>query len=149
MTIKGFHKRVSSINIDLIIDDSFIETTDDLLEINKDQLLHGMTNTGEKITPVYFRDEYAAEKNQMNSLPGYGTPDLKLTGAFHNEIRIDYKTGVLSSHSNDEKADELEFRYQNIYGLGGPFKAKYLDSALWPAFKNGITAHLGLKFKGK
>ena len=82
----------------------------------------------------------------MNPLPGLGTPDLKVTGAFYSGIRVDYNSGVLTTKSSDEKADELEKKYQDIYGLGGNFKKGFIKNSLRPALNKEITSLTGLKF---
>jgi hypothetical protein len=96
-------------------------------------LEHGKDKSGEDIAPSYRNDAYAAMKQGMNSLPQYGTPDLKLTGAFHRAIYFD--TDKMQPTSDDPKTPSLEEKYNDIFGLNEEylqklrphFKEKYIE----------------------
>ncbi len=81
----------------------------------------------------------------MNALPGLGTPDLYLSGAYAKGIKVDYSKGILTTMSSVEYAKYIEPRY-TPYGLGGKFKREFVGQILRPALQREITAGIGLKF---
>lgn len=147
MTIRGLYNKVKKFDTQKAIDNAFESTVDELADQNKKQLFEGYDKTGEKIKRKYRSNKYARVKNEMNPLPGLGTPDLKVTGSFYRGIRVDYSGGTLRTKSTDEKGDDLEAKYDNIYGLGGEFKKDFVNDSLRPALNSGITSAIGLKFK--
>ena len=94
------------------------EIQDTILDYNREgQLYKGLDATGQKISPKYSRERYKRAKNRVNPLPGIGTPDLKLTGKFYSDFFLTAKNGVIDIFSSDEKADKLEAKYGDIFGL--------------------------------
>lgn len=146
-SITTLTERFRRMDTDKLIDESLNETTSDFEDIQRYQLTAGMTSTGKNISPRYRSREYATAKHDMNPLPGYGVPDLKLTGSFHREIDVKAGRESFSIISRDEKAPELERKYDNIFGLGGQFKKEYTQEKLAPALKKKISKFTGLKFQ--
>ena len=90
----------------------------DLADLNREQLLDGNLNTGDGIIPTYAWEWFANEKHSMNSRPGYGTPDLYLTGAFHRSITAKVSGDTIIFDASDDKKADLEGQYSNdIFGL--------------------------------
>lgn len=147
LTIKGLQRKVAVFDTDQAIDQAFTKTTGDLADENRKQLYAGFDKNGKKITPKYRRYKYAAAKYEMNPLPGLGTPDLKVTGAFYRGITVEYESGILHTESTDKKGPMLEQKYEDIFGLGGAFKKEFIDKSLRPALNKEITAGIGLKFQ--
>lgn len=146
-TIKSLYDKVLQLNTDTIITEALKETTVDFEAENKIQMLMGLTNKGEHITPKYQSSKYAKTKKAAGSIPDEGTPDLFVTGEFQRLIDVEVGTDVLDIISKDEKGPELEFKYKNIFGLSGPYKAFYLENNLGPAIQIRISKILNLNFR--
>lgn len=144
-TIKGLLRRVKNFDTDKAIDNSFEVTTTDFAVLNKQQMYAGFDKSGEKFTKKYAAGSYAKKKNKMNPLPGYGTPDLFLSGEFQKQIKVDYSKGILTSMSSVEYAKYVEPVYRP-YGLGGKLKKEFIKEKLQPALKKEISAGIGLSF---
>ncbi len=146
-SITSLASKFRKIDTQKVIDDCLHETTADFENIQRDQLLSGKANTGKEIAPRYRRRKYADAKHDMNPLPGYGIPDLKLTGSFHRGIDVKAGRESFNIISTDKKAIELEQKYSDIFGLGGKFKSEYIKENLAPALKKKISKFTGLKFQ--
>lgn len=138
--------KFKSLDTDKIIMDSFNDTHKSFEDRQRDQLSKGYTNDGKKISPKYRSRKYAHAKNEMNPIPGLGTPDLRLTGAFYAGIDMDTGKNSLDIISKDEKGPELEHKYKNIFGLGGVHKSQYLKESFGPKMRGKISKFTGLKF---
>lgn len=90
-----------------------------IVKLNTDNLLKGLTPLGQRLTPSYSRVKYAKAKNRFNPLPGLGNPDLKLTGDFHNSFYIIAKKSAFTLEASDKKTGLLIDKYgsENIFGL--------------------------------
>lgn len=94
------------------------ELQDEIVKYNTDQLYAGQDAKGQKLKPSYSRVKYARAKNSMNSLPGLGNPDLKVTGKFYRGFYLTAKNGKFEFFSSDEKTDDLKAKYgSDIFGL--------------------------------
>ena len=99
-----------------IVQDIVMSDGDLIVELQKEQLTQGKDATGEDIAPSYYSDAYAEMKQELNSQPDFGTPDLRLTGDFHNGFYLDHDT--LQVTSSDAKTPSLIEKYgKNIFGL--------------------------------
>lgn len=96
-----------------------VEAEEIITALNTGQLYEGKTPKGQKLTPKYSRVRYARAKNELNPLPGFGTPDLKVTGDFYSEFYLTAKNQEFELHSSDFKTGFLEKKYgkENIFGL--------------------------------
>jgi len=95
------------------------KSDDTILDLNRGQLLQGLTPKGTKLKPDYRLIRYATAKNGANPLPGFGTPDLKLTGKFHSNFYLTAQNGEIDFFSSDTKTSKLIEKYgkDNIFGL--------------------------------
>ena len=126
MTIFELYENVRNISIEGITYDIVVSSDDRIVEIQKDQMTSGKDSTGEGIAPSYYSDAYAEMKQKMNRRPEFGTPDLRLTGAFYDGFYLDFNKLVVSS--TDEKADLLKKKYGNwIFGLSEESVSRYLE----------------------
>ncbi len=85
--------------------------------LNREQLEAGLGNDQRKLRPKYkgsranasaSSKRYARKKSSLNSKPGFGTPDLKLTGEYHRSLDAKIKGDELILLSNDPKDKFLE-----------------------------------------
>ncbi len=130
-TIAEMHRRFQALRISQDHTVGAIELTAvQLADVNRKQLMTGRNADGDKVIPDYSKyggeDSYAALKHSMNPVPGFGTPDLYLTGSFHKSIRVYLTSGKLNWEATDLKATELLAKY----GKGGPVLGVYQNTAL-------------------
>jgi len=109
------HQRVTEVDKDRLIDECLSELKGKVIELNLSQLDAGLNREGKRFRQ-YRNRKYAGMKARMNPRPGYGNPDLKLTGDFWKAFRADIVGGI-DIYSTDQKATDLESRYEDIYGL--------------------------------
>jgi len=93
------------------------EVQDAVADMNRVQLSEGKTKTGKDINPEYVSDEYATAKVGLNSKPGFGIPDLFLSGDFYEGLTAELKGSGIEIFSTDPKNDKLESKYKDIFGL--------------------------------
>lgn len=127
--------------------DSIIENENSAVEMNRDQLLNGRDSLGEKLKE-YVDDQYAELKQRMNPLPGYGTPDLKLTGDFHRGFYLDISSiddGNFELGSTDEKTQELVDKYnESIFGLDKENSELFWFEKVVDSFAQKVLDQMGL-----
>lgn len=105
-----------------ILDQTVEDTKDKVIELNKDQLLHGLDAFGVKIGE-YKSIPYAIQKFSLNSLAGFGQKDYRLTGAYYEKIYAIIQGGKLIIGSSDSKNKWLDFPGE--FGLTDESKVKY------------------------
>lgn len=146
-TIAGLNKKLHTVDFDSLITDSIEYTKDEIAVLNRSQLLQGYMSTGEQISPQYASPIYALEKSAMNPLPGFLTPDLRLTGSFYQGIGVvvNAKENTFTVSSSDIKAPRLELKYSSaIYGLTKQNKSFYALETLKPVFFEKLHSATGL-----
>ena len=96
-----------------------LENREQIVQYNKDQLQLGIKNDNSSIIPMYKSNWYAKMKQGKNSKPEFGTPDLKLTGAFYDGIVIKMQGyNQYSVTSIDSKTSQLVSWYSSsIFGF--------------------------------
>lgn len=96
-----------------------LENREQIVQYNKDQLERGDLNDYSPIRPTYKSNWYATMKQRRNSKPKFGTPDLKLTGAFYDGIVIKMEGyNKYSVTSIDSKTSQLVSWYSSsIFGF--------------------------------
>jgi|GEM_PF-2217042 len=145
-TIASLLEKFQNLDTDKIIEEAFEESTEDFAAENRDQMMHGLDRNEQRIGR-YKNNRYAKKKNQLNALPGYGNIDLRLDGPYQNKIEIKVSGEIVEERSTDEKAEYIEANYgTDMYGLGGEFKAEFLDESLEPKVQEKISEVIGLPF---
>ena len=138
--VKRFDDKKETIIADIIEDHK-----EEIVQLNRDQLNQGLLATGTKIRPGYRSRKYAEAKNQINSLPGYGTPDLKLTGEFQRRMDLWRKGNKFYLDSRDDKVEGLAAKYgEEIFGLTNESRAKAMR-IVKPEFMRKLSQMTGLK----
>jgi len=119
MTIAELNRRINSVKIVELAEESLRENKDYVLNANKDQLLDGERADGTRIVPKYVSKSYAKWKHKINNRAGEGTPDLRLTGRFYEKFFINIlgqNRYIISSL--DDKTKMLSDKYDyKIFGL--------------------------------
>lgn len=138
-------ERLQGLNLREILTESIEETAPQYVELNTQQLFKGLDGTGGSIHPLYRSAKYARMKNQMNALPGYGTPDLKLTGAFYQGYGVRVEGDEVVKDSDVAYADDLFEKYGNAIGeLDEENHEAYIDNGLSPVFTDKVREQTGL-----
>lgn len=127
---------MKSVDFDKIIDSSFIELSEKILDLNKEQLLAGQTSTGEMLRPKYTEDPYFKNRGaavryaiwkkgleDSGQIPKsrYGTkyftaPNLFIKGTLHGNMRI-RPDGQYLDFDADGFGSGFDQKYKNMYGL--------------------------------
>lgn len=131
---------VRSLDLESVAIETMENTTEELIRLNKEQLLHGKTSDGDLLAP-YRSEDYANYKHGLNPLPGFGTPDYRLTGAFFSGFVVTISGDVEDIHSTDPKTQKLEDREgggqigaDRIFGPDDESHEEYVINAFAPEF---------------
>lgn len=87
-------------------------------KLERKRLLRGERTDGKKITPKYRNNSYAKKKASKNSKPGFGTPDLKLTGKAHKSLTASFEGNKVVTRftASDDYIKQLPIKYENAVG---------------------------------
>lgn len=131
--------RIQRVSIPEAIENGAIDTSDDLVRLQRFQLLSGKDSEGD-IIGIYRSDAYAFKKFQMNPLPGFRKMDFRLTGDFYKGIFADPREKTVVIDSSDEKTDKLLEINPDIFGLHKENASEYSLQYLGPAVTQRIKA---------
>jgi hypothetical protein len=144
MTIKGLRDKIQKVDVDQVIETSMEEVSPLMSDRQRGQMIEGVNKKGAKIGR-YRNAAYARKKNQMNPIPGFGIPDLLLTGAFYRGIYTEVRGSRVIIDSTDEKAPKLVKQYgEEIFGLNKSTKVEFIREDLRPVFMREIKKATGL-----
>jgi hypothetical protein len=127
----GANFKALSDNAEVIAKESFDETKERFIDLNKDQLLHGEKSTGESLG-LYKNRSYAIEKNRLNPLPGLGLKDYKLKGSYYAGITLTIEGGKIVMTSKDPKSKWIEKNDDKRFGLNEVNREIYVNQSLRP-----------------
>ena len=115
------------LDVQFELESALIDTDNDYVALQKDQMLHGLANDGAQIGK-YRSDDYAQKKSSMNALPGYGNVDLRYTGDFQSGIFAEARSDGFVVDSLDQKSNMLMEKYgDRIFTLEDNHKQQYID----------------------
>ena len=138
-TIRGFAERFANIDFKGVAMDSFMETNEEVIEKNLEQLKEGKDKKGMNLRK-YAWDWYAVMKHNLNPAPGLGNPDLKLTGAYWRGFIIkqmgETQYEITSIDSKTGKLDDMYGKQQ--YGLNDEKRPKYINEDYLPVLTKNI-----------
>jgi hypothetical protein len=142
-TILQLIERIKKADTDNIIEETMEEAAPLITDRQKDQMLGGINSEGKKIGR-YRSPAYAAMKSRMNPIPGFGIPDLRLTGDFYKGIYTEVRGDKIITDSVDEKTQDLADKYgEEIFGLSKPVKKEAIKD-IKPLFFKRIRNAIGL-----
>lgn len=141
ITVNNLLGRLKTVDVKDISFQSVSETKEVITDIQREQMFQGLNSKGNQIGS-YASYDYAVEKNDMNPLPGFGIPDLKLTGAFYAGFGTEVTPEEFSTSSSDEKNADLTAKY-NPFGLNKLSKTDYADK-LRPVLVKNVRNKLSL-----
>lgn len=158
MTLFGLERKLTALNTDKIISEVMDNNKEVLGEINQSQLYAGKMKNGNHLYPTYYDDPFFTTKEQAiaysnwkdkitpNSERPAGVPNLFINGFYYSSRNIKVQGNKIVFDA-DYKGDEIEAKYgEGINGLGGKYKAEFLNDFAGPEFRKVITSAIGLKF---
>lgn len=119
----------------------------EMVDYNLNQLEKGLTSEGISITPRYKSPLYAAYKQQIGSIAGFGVPNLKLSGDFYSGFYIQITGMSFDFGSRDSKSLLLEGEYSKnggIFGLTDDNKGNFAQQDVKPELFDYIYSKTGL-----
>jgi hypothetical protein len=132
-TIKTLYGSMRRFNLDRTASAAFGTVLEDFTDENKAQLFAGFNRFGDHLDE-YKSFRYAEDKHFLNPVPGFGNPDLFVTGDFYAGIKGRISGSQILEKSSDIKNDRLVADYPGIFGLGGRFKVEFVKDKYAPAF---------------
>lgn len=159
MTLHELQRRLNNFDLVNILSECVDETGDELIELNREQLLHGRDKHGDYLSPKYSEDPYfktpesakryaqwKASIEPKRDKP-FDVPNLFITGRYHRSIDITVGPTTYDITSSDPNASSIESKFsEDVYGLGGEFREMYIEDQLFERLKSKVTKRLGFKF---
>ena len=143
MTPNQFYVKLQSLQLQQIATESLSKHTDAIADLTREQLMDGLDSNGNPLK-MYKSDWYARMKQAMNARAGFGTPDLKLTGSFHESINVQIEGGNIITTANDP--NDLENRYSEAGGnpliMNSATRAQLIEQHLYKTFIDAIQAKI-------
>lgn len=123
------------------------QSTEEFADLNREQLMYGYDAKGNRLRD-YKSKSYAKKKAEMNPLAGFGTPDLRLTGAFHKSLGVNPTWGKAVPTASDSKTEKLlgMFKSNDPLGLNETSMKKYRE-ILQPLIIQALSKRTGLTIK--
>ncbi len=137
-TIFNMLESALKIDLPLIFEVALIDSEQDYVKLQKDQMFHGL-NSDDAPIGQYKNPLYAARKNTQNPTPGFGIPDLRLTGEFYAGIFADPRSEGIVVDSLDYKADELMAKYSDKIFTLGPTRLPVFNQIVQPKIIEGTV----------
>lgn len=162
MTIHALQRRFKDLDTEKIITESITENAEVLGEINLSQLYAGKTREGKDLSPNYLEDPYFDDKGGIAAAMNYSAwkdkitpsperrqhvPNLIINGFYYSSRHV-LVQGSKLVYTADYKEQDIVDKYgDTINGLGGKYKAEFLNDHVGPVVRQKITSATGLKFK--
>lgn len=138
---------LEELNLKEVVLEAIEDHKEEYVKLNLEQLYQGLNPEGEKITPEYVEGPYRRKKARMNSAPGEGTPDFKLSGDLYDETAVQVDNEDLTIGSEVEYAQYVEQRWGNaeIWGLSPDNHEEFVQETLQPLIVEKVSELTGLK----
>jgi len=145
-TLQDMANKLKNINLVEIVDNAIDQTKGSIVNLNKDQLLHGIATDNTllgRYTPAY-----AKRKSKIKqSLAPSGIYDFSLYGSFQDGMYSADKGDIIEVGSIDLKEGWLE-KYgggaNRVFGLTDENKTEYSQTILKPIIQEKIKSYLGI-----
>lgn len=146
-TIEDLYDAFSTVNLRQELPNLILVTSYEIDVAIQVQLYQGQLSTGEQITPKYVSNYYSNKKERLNGAPGYGVPDLKVSGAYYKGIGVAVKEREYDIESNVPYAqsDSITQYGDNLLRLSEPNMVQYAENTLFPAIADYIRSKTGLE----
>jgi len=131
MTIAEAHRRYHSINIEMLISDAFDSASEQIEQLNREQLEKGIKSTGEELGDYvgYYREVRVKQGLQVDYV------DLKVTGKFYNSIYAKREGNEYEIFSTDTESKVQAL----IYGGNGVRKGGFGEEIFGLTDENKLT----------
>lgn len=139
-----FQANLKKLNIPKLFEEIMEEQEQEILDLNRDQLLKGRNIKNQKIKPKYKSDQYAKKKAKKNPKPGLGTPDLKLSGDFQDSFFLKKKG---KNYLFDAKVPYKQYiipKYNDVLGLSDKGEKEFKKDIVYKELMVKIRKELGL-----
>src|ERR1700688_2324220 len=146
-TISELYEAFGQINLREDLQILILENGTAIAELVESQLEQGKLGNDTKIAPTYANKYYSKKKYGMNPTPGYGVPDLKVTGEYYKGIGV-------AIRSADEYVIESDVPYalqpsitqygDELLALSDENKQIYCNDTLGPAISDYILEKTGI-----
>lgn len=130
-TIFNMLEAATKLDIPYIIESSLIDSRDEYVKLQKDQMFHGL-NSEDSPIGQYKSPVYAAQKNLQNPTPGFGIPDLRLKGDFYAGIFADPRSEGIVVDSADFKSGDLMAKFSDKIFTLGPTRLPMFNEIVRP-----------------
>lgn len=147
-TVSEMLRRLNSIDVIEMAADIVDEHQQKYLDLIKGQLKSGKDKTGAAIIPSYLVNNYAnrryaIKKYASNSLPGYGNPDLYLSGSLYEALKLARTSNTLTITSSVSYFEHIDKKYgEQPFGLDEDSKDIYRENVLFPLLSKRINLTL-------
>lgn len=144
-TIEQLYEAFGQVNLRQDLPELIEQTGNHLELLIIGQLEKGQMPDGGSIQPSYASNYYAKQKFSMNSLPGYGVPDIKKSGKYYAATKVTAKGDEYDVESDTPyaNADSIT-QYGDILLPSDENKQIYCDDTLMPAIANYILEKTGI-----
>ena len=142
-SINDLLKRLQAVNIPREAEEALIDSSQELVNAQKDQLLRGIRKDG-KLIGKYKNKAYAAKKAALNPLAGLGNVDLKLTGQLYKDVFVDVRSDVFVLDSADIKTGGLIKKYGDPFGLTPQSRETVIKEKLRKVYTDRVKDKLKL-----
>jgi hypothetical protein len=138
---------LEELNLKEVVLEAIEDHKEDYVKLNLEQLYQGLNPQGEKITPEYVEGPYRRKKARMNSAPGEGTPDFKLSGDSYDETHAEVDEDEIEIKTDTEYFQYNEQRWGDaeIWGLDESNHEEFVDEILQPLIVEKVSELTGLK----
>lgn len=140
--------RFEALDIDAIAENSILETGNEMVQLNRDQMLAGLRSDDTKIKPEYSGTTIVEKERKGQP---YDHVTLYDTGEFQGEMVLTVTKEQAFITSLSEKTDKLEEKYDttkgHILGLGPTRHNRYLNEYLRAKWKQKVEAATQLKMQ--
>lgn len=145
VTVYDMLERFKSIDINQLIDETFIETEKSFIELNTEQLFEGKLNDGSDITPEYAESTKKRKKRKGQPFDRVTTRD---TGQYHKEFTVRPDNDVLQIGSSVEYEQYIDKKYsKKLYGLMPVYNEEYTFGPYWSVLKQKLEDKTQLTFE--
>jgi hypothetical protein len=142
-TVSKMLRAFQRINLNDEVAKAIKKRQDLYLQLNKDQLMIGEDADAKKLPP-YRSKSYAELKAKMNTLPGIGTPDYRLSGKLYNSMKLVFTADTVDVISTVPYFEDIKSRDQRAFGLSRESKAELIDTYLQQQINQQISDKTGV-----
>lgn len=139
---------LEALNVKDICIETSMESEDQMIEANADQLSQGIRRDGSDIEPPYTQFTIFEKEKKSGLAAITDVVTLFDTGSHYAKLFAKtYPDGTLEHGSKDEKSEDLQEKYgDDIYGLTEESKEALIEDYIEPRFQGKIERTTGLEF---